>query len=1105
MLQLEKTIEGAVGMAYSNFDFLAEKFPVLAHLGRLAEKYVYSDSNSCLFKLGMMGEIMIKLMFEYDAIPLPVDDKAVTRINKLRREELLDDDMASLFHALRKVRNQAGHTGYESVSDARNFLGITYSLTEWFMQTYGDYKYKNRPFVMPTEEVAVPVKEAFDEAELENMLMQQAAEHAAKAPKIQRTFRQKYAQKASRQRYKSEAETRLLIDEQLRQVGWEADTERLRYSKGTRPQKGKCLAIAEWPTDSASGKGGFADYALFIDLKLVAIIEAKAEHKDVAAVIDGQCKDYPKHIKKEHQEYLVGSWGDYQVPFTFATNGKPYLEQLRTKSGIWFLDLRQKTNRPLPLRGWFSPLGLTELLARDTDTGNTKLKEMPYAMLQDPDGLNLRSYQVAAIQAAEQAVRNGQQNILLAMATGTGKTRTVLGMIYRFLKTGRFQRILFLVDRNSLGTQAYDVFSDVKLEELMCLNQIYNIKGLDEKLIDRETRVQVATVQGMIKRIVFNDEERKPAVSDYDLIIVDEAHRGYTLDKMMDDAEIIYRDQRDFQSKYRAVIEYFTAVKIALTATPALHTTQIFGEPVFKYTYREAVIDGFLVDYDAPHIIKTRLSESGIHYGKGETVPVYDPATGEVINSEALEDELDFDVESFNRQIIVPDFNRKVLAEIAKDIDPTDDMGGKTLIYAVNDSHADMIVDILREIYAEMDIDQDAIMKITGSIENGNQKKIQEIIRRTRNNQYPSIIVTVDLLTTGIDIPAISRLVFLRRVKSRILFEQMLGRATRLCPENNKDHFEIYDPVGTFASLEKVCTMKPVVANPTATISSLIDTLEPVAEATDAENVLTHQIGQILAKMQRKGRNLTAKQEEQFMAMTGAKSYAAYVQDLAGQDVSHVREKLLKDRLAFAFLESYARPEKPLVISEKTDEVIYHGKQYGNGQQRPEDYLDEFTAYIKGHINEVAALQIICTRPSELTRQSLKELSLLLDREGYAPAQLDSAITAINAEEAGADIISIIRRYAIGARLMNHREKVEQAVKRLRANHSFTKMQETWIELMKGYLLNEPVLNREALDEDSRLRKKGGSTRADKMLGGELNRIIAEINTYMYDDGGRSA
>lgn len=142
------------------------------------------------------------------------------------------------------------------------------------------------------------------------------------------------------------------------------------------------------------------------------------------------------------------------------------------------------------------------------------------------------------------------------MATGTGKTRTVLGMIYRFLKTNRFRRILFLVDRTSLGEQASDVFKEVKLEDLMTLDDIYNIKGLEDKNIDKETRIQVATVQSMVKRILYNDSETKPAVTDYDLIIIDEAHRGYILDKEMSDTEILYRDQRDYQSKYRSVIEY---------------------------------------------------------------------------------------------------------------------------------------------------------------------------------------------------------------------------------------------------------------------------------------------------------------------------------------------------------------------------------------------------------------------------------------------------------------------------------------------------------------------------------------------------------------------
>ena len=324
---------------------------------------------------------------------------------------------------------------------------------------------------------------------------------------------------------------------------------------------------------------------------------------------------------------------------------------------------------------------------------------------------------------------------------------------------------------------------------MMTLDSIYNIKGLDEKEIDRETKIHIATVQSLVKRILYPKDDTMPSVTDYDLIVVDEAHRGYILDKEMSETEMLYRNQDDYISKYRTVIEYFDAVKIALTATPALHTTEIFGKPVFNYSYREAVIDGYLVDHDAPHNIRTKLRVEGIKYEKGEQLAIYDPVTGEVLNSAELEDDMKFEIDSFNRQVITENFNRTVLEEIAWDFNP--DGQGKTLIYAVDDNHADLIVKILKEIYAEGGVDNDTVMKITGSVAGGNKKKISEAIKRFKNESLPKIVVTVDLLTTGIDVPEITTLVFMRRIKSRILFEQMLGRATRLCPAIGKTHFEI--------------------------------------------------------------------------------------------------------------------------------------------------------------------------------------------------------------------------------------------------------------------------------------------------------------------------
>lgn len=250
----------------SNFDFLDNEFPVLAQFGKRAELYLYSDSNSCLMKLGMIGETVVNLMFTYDRITLPAENTAVNRIAVLFREGLLTQDLVDILHALRKVRNKAVHENYASVVDGKVLLQMAHSLCEWFMQTYGDWNYKNKPFVLPAN---LPVEVSTDtgaEQEHEKQLSKEAEEKAAASDSVAKEKRRQQAAKAASQRQKTEVETRYMIDQQLRQVGWEADTENLRFSKGTRPVKGRNLAIAEWPTDSTVGNHGRADYALFIGL-----------------------------------------------------------------------------------------------------------------------------------------------------------------------------------------------------------------------------------------------------------------------------------------------------------------------------------------------------------------------------------------------------------------------------------------------------------------------------------------------------------------------------------------------------------------------------------------------------------------------------------------------------------------------------------------------------------------------------------------------------------------------------------------------------------------------------------------------------------------------
>lgn len=655
-----------------NFTFLENRWSDLARLGELSEKYIYSDPNTSVIKQGMLAEVMVKYMLAYDGIKEPdYDNTHASRIRLLKRNDLLPHEIDNTLYILRKDRNNAAHNGADEGEKALDNLPLLYELCVWYMQTYGDYGYNPIGYVPP-----VNITISMDELEKENRELEERNKMLlVELQRIQKVGKSDNARRAIA--YKkamniklSEAQTRELIDEQLRKVGWDADTDKIRYSKGVRPAKGKNLAIAEWPTDSRTGNSGYADYALFIGEKMVGIIEAKKKYTNISSVLDGQCKEYARMIKAEHQKYLLKPYSEYKVPFLFATNGRDYIKQYEEMSGIWFLDTRQQFNTSKALAGWPSPQGMEQDLERDIAEADRKLAATGYELLEDSNGLGLRYYQVEAVKAAEKAIAERKNTVLLAMATGTGKTRTVLGMIYRFLSAKRFKRILYLVDRIALGDQKIDTFKEVKLEDLKTLNQLYDIKDFGKKEFEKDTRVHIATVQSLVKRIVYNESDVSIGVSDYDCIIVDEAHRGYILDKEMDEDEMLYRNQDDFRSKYRAVIDYFDAVKIALTATPALHTTQIFGKPVYSYDYRTAVVDGYLVDHDAPHIIRTKLSEEGIVFEAGSTAPIYDPVTNTVINSDELEDDLKFEVEDFNKKVVTKSFNETVLAEIARDIDP---------------------------------------------------------------------------------------------------------------------------------------------------------------------------------------------------------------------------------------------------------------------------------------------------------------------------------------------------------------------------------------------------------------------------------------------------
>ncbi|WP_144460719.1 type I restriction-modification system endonuclease [Siminovitchia fortis] len=1070
-------------MGNSNFQFLSGKWAILANLGETAERNVFIDPNTTLMKLRVFAETLTKYVLAYEEIKETYDTKQTDRIHALRADDLITKELEEILDTIRRKGNKAMHEGYGYQKEAEILLHMAFRLAVWFMQVYGDWDFKEPEYQNPVPVQTVDQREleklstAYEEKvrNLENELerLRQEQLYVSDQEKLQR---KKDAKKYGSDLNLTEEETRAKIDEQLRSAGWEADTEELRYSKGTRPEKGRNLAIAEWPLNQ-----GFADYALFAGLEFVGIVEAKRQSKNIPSDIE-QAKNYARLVEKKDGEIIHQPYGDYFVPFLFATNGRPYHKQVEEKSGIWFLDARKATNHPRPLEGWYTPQGLKELLKQDIGQSNQKLQDEPL------DYLNLRSYQEDAIKAVERALENGKREILLAMATGTGKTRMAIGLIYRLVKHSRFKRVLFLVDRTALGEQAEAAFKDSKLENYQSFTQIFNLQSLKDTNPEPETKVQIATVQGMLKRLYYAEDGNKPTVDQYDCIVVDEAHRGYTLDKEMSEVEMLFRDHKEYVSKYRQVLDYFDAVKVGLTATPALHTTEIFGTPVFTYSYREAVVDGWLIDHEPPYQFETVLKKNGIRWAVGESVDVYNTLTGEV-ETELLEDEVNIDVTNFNKKVITENFNRAILAELANYIDPAS--LGKTLIFAATDDHADMVVRILKEELENVHgpIEDNAVMKITGSVKDPSQA-----IKLFKNERLPNIVVTVDLLTTGIDVPEITNLVFIRRVRSRILYEQMLGRATRRADDIGKDHFSIYDAVGIYESLKPYTTMKPVVKNPKVTVRQLVEELEQLDGKTKAQHK-----DELIAKVQRRKQRWQEKDHEDFKVLSGGQTIDEFIHWIKQADAGEVVEKFNSNQNLLQYLdENRGRPVLQY-ISTHEDKVEAVTRGYGNAD-KPEDYLHSFQKFIKDNINLIPALNVVCTRPNELTRNQLRELKITLDQKGFTEKGLQTAWRDAKNEEIAADIIGFIRQQALGDPLIDHEERIKNAMKKIYSMKAWPKVQKAWLERIEKQLLKESVLGpdpEQAFNVEP-FKSRGGYKQLNKIFDGELDSIVNRINSSLY-------
>lgn len=1074
-----------------NFHFLTREYPLLANLCQSAEYHLYADPTVSLVKLRLFGEKLTERLVTLHGLTAPTTDNFHNRLTLLKEENILPDTVADLLFAIKNRGNIAVHQHKGTTNDALSALLGAFRVGKWFLESYGTQDYAELSTQVFKKPPQVDAQSLLDKLQQEYARLEQdfqtiQAKHTALSQAAEQKLKLK-ALKAASHIELTEAETRVLIDEQLRKAGWEVDTENLRWAKGARPQRGRNLAIAELPCGSL-----FADYALFIGLELYGLVEAKKQAREVISDV-GQAKAYGMSVQEIENVKLLDNWGQYRVPFLFSTNGRPYHKELETKSGIWFLDARKPTNHPRALRGWFSPADLKNLLEQDISSATQKLANEPVDYLTDPNGLALRYYQVEAIQAVEEKISTSapdDRRALIAMATGTGKTRTIIGLCYRLIRSGRFRRILFLVDRQILGTQANDDFKDYKVHQAMTFNQIYDLKGMLAKTPDPETKVHFATVQGMVQRILYPGEnELPPPVGAYDCIIVDEAHRGYILDREMDDEEIHFKNQDDYISKYKAVLDYFDAFRIGLTATPALHTSRIFGKPVYRYTYRQAVLDGYLIDHEPPYQIKTRLNQEGILWEKGEKPKAYDPKTGKVIELAELEDELKIEVDGFNRVVITEPFNETVAEELARLLNPYS--REKTLIFAANDEHADLVVKKLKEAFEEtgVEIDDDAILKITGKT-----YQVSKAVARFKNEDYPNIVVTVDLLTTGVDVPEICNLVFLRRVRSRILFEQMLGRATRRADHIGKEVFRIYDAVRLYEALEDVTEMRPVVVNTQATFDQLVGELEHIED----EETLQRQLEQLVAKLVRKQKTIAGQDENrlQFERLSGGKSPEQFIQELREKPIPEAAALARNHHLLFAAIDHMKGVQYPQLISDQIDTWQETTQGYGPAQ-KPADYLDSLRQYVEDNRNKITALDLLCTRPSALTRKSLKELRATLSDKGFTEEYVRSAWKNARNEDIAADIIAYIRALAIGTAVETPQQRLDRAFRTLKVARSWTKIQSDWLDRIRTQLEKETLLDKELFEQEP-FKSDGGYQRLNKIFQNDLDFVIKTVNENLF-------
>ncbi len=919
-----------------------------------------------------------------------------------------------------------------------------------------------------------------------------------------------------------EARARQTIDALLAAAGWAVQD-----LKHANLHAARGVAIREFALNPGFG---FADYLLYVDGKACGVIEAKKEGATLTGV-ELQSGRYAQGLPAALPAWsrpLPFVWESTGVETHFTNGLDP---EPRARSVFAFF-------RPELLVQWLAylPAQLDSAFQQEPGTFLTRMRSMPKLVTEWGSGgahYALWPAQISAITNLERSLAANKPKALIQMATGSGKTFTSIGFIYRLIKFGGARRVLFLVDRGNLARQTkkeFDAYASPYNNYKF--GEEYIVQHLQGNQLDTSARVVICTIQRMFSMLKGRDlpeEADEESTEKIETLFKDPEPIGYNPAIPIESFDIVVTDEahRSIYNLWRQVLEYFDAYLIGLTATPNKQTFGFFNQNlVMEYGHAQAVADGVNVNYDV-YRIKTEVSEQGAKVDKGFWLETQDKATRRK-TAWQLDDDFEYQPEELDRAVQTPDQIRTVVRTLRDrwqaDMFPARTELPKTLIFAKDDNHAEKIVEILRE---EFGRGNEFAQKITYRSAQGGGTSPEQLIKDFRTGYYPRVAVTVDMIATGTDIKPVEIVVFMRSVKSRSFFEQMKGRGVRVCNPTDlaavnpgehikKDHFVIVDCVG-------VCERDKTDSRPMDAKKSV--PLDKLLQAVSLGNVEDDVLSSIAARLARLDKDASDADRAKVVELSGGKTLrdlARGIVDALNIDATQDMPPAEADQRLRDATKPFAAPalrEQLLKMKQKADLVIDTVTQdsllhagFSEGSDRATALVQSFEDFIAQHKDEITALQILYSRP---TRAPLKfeDVKALADALHAPPLNIDEgalwqAYATLRKDKVkGAkqrrlltDLVSLVR-FAMQQtnELVPYPERVQANFKAWLAQHQqahtnpFTQEQQHWLEMIRDHIAANLGIEIDDF-EYAPFNAQGGLGKVHQLFGAAFPKVLEELN-----------